>query len=353
MRDSAFSVFDRCAIALPFNRVVRLLRRLRITVPLAVLLLSAGKASAICLPYAGWTPRMININLGAIVVPQEAAVGQLLLSRRFIVPVTGASEQIFQCTNSGNNATAAVVDQGQVNFSFDNIYTTNIRGLGMKLYFLNGDTHRFLPFSSLHGPDAKPLIANPSYLGVEVYKTATFVGTGALTAGTYMRYRSNGVSGTPSAITAFMTNGGSAVISPSCAVDGGSRNIVVPIGRVHTTNFKGVGSATGDRRFDIRLNCVSQRNLPHTVHLRFDAAADPSGAPGVLRLSPDSNNARGIGIRLLDGNRTPVPLGQTVLVGPSKDGIYIVPFIAQYYQTQSVLTAGKADGTATFAIEYK
>lgn len=73
----------------------------------------------------------------------------------------------------------------------------------------------------------------------------------------------------------------------------------------------------------------------------------------MLGLTPGSESAGGIGIQLLDGAAKPVSFRTAAVVGPSKDGLYVVPYMARYYQTANVVKAGQAHATATFSIEYK
>ena len=40
-------------------------------------------------------------------------------------------------------------------------------------------------------------------------------------------------------------------------------------------------------------------------------------------------------------------------VGPSKDGSYVLPYTARYYQTGNTVTPGQANGTATFTLDYR
>jgi type 1 fimbria pilin len=91
------------------------------------------------------------------------------------------------------------------------------------------------------------------------------------------------------------------------------------------------------------------------VLLRMDAVQDPSNEPGVLRITPSGTvlTAEGVGIQIVDDKQMPVKFGDDAEVGPSKDGSYIVPFTARYYQTGDKIGAGRADGTATFTIMYR
>jgi len=75
---------------------------------------------------------------------------------------------------------------------------------------------------------------------------------------------------------------------------------------------------------------------------------------GVLKITQGgSGTATGVGIQVVDNQGVPVKFGEDTLVGPSKNGDYVLPYTARYYQTGNKVTPGRADGTATFTLDYK
>ncbi|MNT29078.1 Type-1 fimbrial protein, A chain precursor [compost metagenome] len=86
----------------------------------------------------------------------------------------------------------------------------------------------------------------------------------------------------------------------------------------------------------------------------MDAPQDPSNEPGVLRPTRGTPNlATGVGIQVIDAKNVPVKFGEEALVGTSMNGDYVLNYTARYFQTGNQVTPGRADGTATFSIEYK
>jgi len=155
-------------------------------------------------------------------------------------------------------------------------------------------------------------------------------------------------------LTTVLSGNGITIAAPSCSVDLGSRNVSVQFGRVPQSNFKGRGSTTGDRNFNIKLSCQAGQNTQNTVYLRMDATQDPSNEQGVLKITQGgSGTATGVGIQVVDNQGVPVKFGEDTLVGPSKNGDYVLPYTARYYQTGNKVTPGRADGTATFILDYK
>lgn len=155
---------------------------------------------------------------------------------------------------------------------------------------------------------------------------------------------------------AFFSANATKFILPSCQVRAPG-TIDVLFGKVPQSNFKGRGSVTAERNFDITLNCRAGVGVRNIVYLRMDATKDPAavGDDGVLQITQGgTSNATGVGIQIVDGNsRTPVKFGDDALVGESKDGDYVLPYTARYFQTGERVTPGQANGTATFTVIYK
>lgn len=125
--------------------------------------------------------------------------------------------------------------------------------------------------------------------------------------------------------------------------------ITVAMGDIKTSAFTGIGSNAGTKNFAIELNCVASAK----VALKLDATGVPN-TRGVMALSPSTSPpaATGVGIQLLNGIN-PVTFGiPIVITNSTPSGAYSIPLSARYYQTQSTITPGLANGTATFTITY-
>lgn len=147
-------------------------------------------------------------------------------------------------------------------------------------------------------------------------------------------------------LTSTFKESGTTVVSATCQVQAGSRNIVVDF-----------GSRAVDRDFDIQLTCQGSKLALYqsAVGIRLDAAQDSSNRPGVLALTAGANRATRIGIEVVQRDGTAerelrfgeaVNLGRTV-VGNST---LTLPPRARYIQT---VAGAVGAGTATFTIEYK
>ncbi|MGO4393822.1 fimbrial protein [Variovorax sp. M-6] len=319
------------------------------------LLSSTHGAWAACTRAPSFTERFINMDMGRVIIPPNTAVGARLADKTFPIPIKGGGveELMYNCTFNQGVATGVMLQGALVLGGEPHIFSTAVTGVGIRLSRVISSTNtvyypHVLPIST-----STTVLVNYSQFKVELFKTGPATGNGPLAAGTYTRYYGDG-DPSMSAITTFLNGNGITIITPSCTVDTGSRNISVPLGKVARSRFEGVGTTAGDKPFKIQLNCQPGQNAQNFIYLRMDAQQDPATtAPGVLKITGGTGIAGGVGIQVLDAKAAPVTFGGEVLVGPSKDGAYVLPYTARYYQTGSAVTAGRADGTATFTLSYK
>ncbi len=314
------------------------------------LLLCASPARAACYVTKGYVEKVVNMTIGRVVIPNDAAVGTVFKQQLFPLPLSGTTKKPWTCMKGG--MVKGVMQQGTPVPGYDHVYTTAVPGVGIRLsrYFDNTAVN-YYPHERSTDSDFSVFNA-ASRFQVELFKTAPVTGNGPLAQGTYTQYYS--VADTKSVLTTNLLGEGITIITPSCSVDLGSRNILVQFGRVPKDGFKGRGSTTAERKFSIKLNCKAGQNAQNTVYLRMDAKQDPSNEQGVLQPTRGVPNlATGVGIQVVDEKNVPVKFGEEALVGTSRNGDYVLNYTARYFQTGNQVTPGRADGTATFSIEYK
>jgi type 1 fimbria pilin len=324
-----------------------------------VLLVAAQEASAYCElnTAGGYIPKNINMVMGRIVVSPDLPVGSLITpAKSFPIYQAGATNTPFTCT-SGGGTLYGVINSAAVGAEWsgkEKVFATSVPGIGIRLLRIgSGDSRpevpypHTLPTSTTFGPFS----TNSSFV-VELYKIAPITGSGRLINGIYTTY--SGDRG-GSAVTTRVDGDAITIVTPSCLVDTGSKNIPVVFGKVPQSDFKGRGTTAAERNFNIRLKCNAGVGTQNTVYLRMDATPDPAGDAGVLRISQASGSATatGVGIQIIDGQKVPVKYGDDALVGPSKDGDYVLPYTARYFQTGNTVTPGQANGMATFTLDYK
>lgn len=141
------------------------------------------------------------------------------------------------------------------------------------------------------------------------------------------------------------------IISSGCDVV--NNNINVPLGAVPKSSFNGVGSVSPEsiKNFNIDLSC----DPVSPIKIRFEGVADDQQTAGTIGLSnpTDSNTAKGYGIQVKYKNQ-PIKLGQLITVSEENSGAgsYSIPLEAGYIQTSDTTSAGKANGTLQFTMQY-
>ncbi len=247
----------------------------------------------------------------------------------------------------------------------DRTYSTNVAGIGYRLSLDAGSQ----AISSKLFPDTKTVVIGPhtpstpgagGFMGsqywvvqLEIIKTADRVGNGPLSPVPIGRVQ---LGGDPSKQFIAVQLGDVRILTKSCRVAASSKNLIVNLGRELRSQFRGIGSVTTSKDFQVVVNCQSSPSsdgIEKMVSLTMDATPDSSGAPGVLGIDTGTETASGVGIQVLDGEGRPVTFGQPKELGMSKDGDYLVPFKARYYQVANTVTGGKADGRATVTLTYK
>lgn len=172
------------------------------------------------------------------------------------------------------------------------------------------------------------------------------------------------------------------IVSRTCATP----DVAVPMGSHQLSEFSGRNTFTPWKDFSIALNnCPAfngyyQSSGPtwtsdggsgavgnldsrksNVLRVRIDptlAAINPT--QGILTVNPsapgDSPAATGVGVQVADSHGTPLPLATLRASGitPRADegASYSIPLKARYIQTADSITAGPANATATFTIDY-
>ncbi|MBO1014522.1 type 1 fimbrial protein [Achromobacter sp. SD115] len=309
----------------------------------------APQSQAACTLGPGIAQNVININLGNILVPPGRGQSKVdpIADRKY--PISHKDGALLRCSDGGGKAMGSIHMGSRVDDT--SIYRTNIPGIGIRIGLRPGDHvgSFYFPYSwGLDHAGTEGTIGPKGWIHVQLFKISPTTGNGALEAGLYASLYAQDAPG--EALRVRIDGRTTSIITPSCTA---APTPPVRLGKVWKNLFSSVGSTAAEQSFNIKLNCREAKPELNSVYLRMDAKPDASGTPGVIALSPDANAATGVGIQILDKDRQPVAYGQSALVGVSKDGVYDVPFHARYYQTASQVTAGVANGTATFTLEYK
>lgn len=169
------------------------------------------------------------------------------------------------------------------------------------------------------------------------------------------------------------------IVSRTCSTP----DVNVPMGSHMLSEFSGPNTFTQWKDFSIALNnCPAfngyyQASGPrwasdgtvsnldsrknNVLQVRLDPTRTPLNASlGILSLNPsapgDDPAATGVGVQVADSHATPMPLSTLRASGittrAEEGASYSIPLKARYLQTESSITAGPANATATFTINY-
>lgn len=137
------------------------------------------------------------------------------------------------------------------------------------------------------------------------------------------------------------------IVESTCALASGSKNQVVSLGSVSANAFSAVGDTSMAKEFTINLtDCNLDNATAASVTFSGDTATD-----NTLNVT---GGADGVGIQILQ-NGTPLVLdGSTASVAQDlEEGSNTMNFAARYISLDSDVTAGQANATASFTLNYE
>ncbi|MDN3524554.1 fimbrial protein [Halomonas sabkhae] len=319
-----------------------------------------GHALASCeIVVDGFQAQNINMAVGRVIVPANSQVGDRLAIEEFPINDKPADGDVLtECDESGGYSRGEML-VGQPSSLGPNIYSTNVPGIGIRLSrrIQGRDLTVEYPHTLTLDPEGTYFIGN-GFFRVEVFKTAPQTGSGPLATGQYTTYYNDGDGPSKPLLTSYLDANAITIISPTCEINAGSRNIPVNFGQVPESTFEGVGTTNTERNFDIGMQCTGPNYGEAFLDLRFEYAPDPDGPAGVIALEETNDAASGVGIQLLDrrDNSTieNMEAVQVATLVPGDNGRMLsLPLKARYYQTQANIEPGRTKATAEFLIEYR
>ncbi|MFQ2201928.1 fimbrial protein [Aeromonas hydrophila] len=282
-------------------------------------------------------------TFGTVKVSSAAPIGSVLAT--YTIPTSGP---MIRCT-AGTYAIAY-----RMYFSThwaNNIYQTNITGVGVRATTASGHIYTNPEVFEPRTASSTILINNDDPITVELIKTGP-VSAGSLqypvNAFAHLLVASVSHPGAAGFILRF--SGDTQIVQPACEVK--TSNIIVPLGKHRKGTMGAIGASTAKQPFTIPLTCSMSSSIKITMN--GTVAANTTATQGVLKLDDSGTTAIGVGVQLLKGDGiTPVALGTQVTYGTaSTAGDYNVALYARYYQTQSTISVGTANATATFTVSY-
>lgn len=236
----------------------------------------------------------------------------------------------------------------------NNVYQTSIPGIGVRLRWTAFEAYFPVGFQNLN-----PYITvGPGQLRFELVKTGPItqsgtlsgeIGKGTVLNGGNFQFASIRISGSIEVTPK----------KPTCSVATPSVSVTFP--PVPSKVFTGVGSFAPEKPFSIGLTC-SGGVPPATINVGVTLTDQSNLANRSDTLSLTSTStAKGVGIQVLNG-ATVIQYGPSSSVwgsqnqwvaGATGNGSFTIPLNARYVQTGPTVTAGTANGLASFTMSYQ
>ncbi len=309
------------------------------------------------------TASTATVSPANITISRDLPIGSVI-GTQIATPTINA----FSCYNSAegviSNQTFGVKAYGTYDSTINGrrVYKTNVAGVGYAIggsasncsgsgWVSGSNTIRGMVDTYALCSNSSSMIANTlsGSVWITYYKTAQETGSGNVQAGSVaalVLLNNTLLWQTPESgiyVNAFT------ITTPACKV--GVPVIPVNMQDIARNAFNGKGSWPGDsntQSFNLPLSCNAGTKISITMEGNvFDATK------GVINTSAGNGAASGVGIQLLYNN-APLPLNTPVSIGTSATTAGInIPLKARYYQTGDKITAGAANGMATFTMTYK
>ncbi|MCA8205846.1 fimbrial protein [Burkholderia sp. AU33545] len=236
-----------------------------------------------------------------------------------------------------------------------NIYPTSVKNIGIRL---TNAGHVFPYKTSVSF--ANSVFSESFSLKLELIKTGDITAGGTL-SGSIMQDRAGSADGQLMLDTRFASPVIIQPQVPTCKV--ATPDVIVPMGAVLASSFKGVGTTSVQRPFNIALTCSGGKAGTSTnAYVTLTDATASANSSTTLSLSKDST-ASGIGVQIMkDG----APLGfgpDSTAVGNTNQWYagniaqgqanLTIPLSARYVQTGATVSPGSANARATFTFSYQ
>ncbi|WP_340614387.1 fimbrial protein [Xenorhabdus thailandensis] len=308
-------------------------------------------ANHYCQYSAGFVPGMTPVSFGIITIPREHPIGTTIKEIR--LDQVDEKDNIALC----NTSLPTIWEQPDLtpaNYNQDAIYESGVPGVGIRIN----------TWEAGHGIDWFPRTATypitcpaPSkfhwkkqycgkswgYLTVQLIKTAQTTGSGMVKPAKLTRAT---LGHNLPVHTFYLSN--TYIMTKGCSLN--QKNILVNMGDIKKSDFRGIYSTAGMQRFDININCDANVD----VGLMLDGRSVNWNTQDIWALDNNDNvAAKGVGLQILYQNH-PITMRTPVVFGSTQSGGNItIPLIARYIQTEAEIKPGKADATATITFTYQ
>jgi len=304
-----------------------------------------------------------SVNYGNIIVQRDVPVGQAISNE-----IYGSMALGYSCTATGNEGSSAGMKSAGLTYAFTSangrrVFNTGLPGVGISLGYYEKNTAGPATYMGTTWLAADMFTAswstNPGENDTYSFQPIIqFWKTGPITSGS--------VSGQLAAFVAWEAQyrggatapdipvyaGTGSITQVACAIT--TPNLVFPIGEVLASSFGStVGTTPSGAQMtqNLGLNCDSGANINATLTgIQNPDLSDDS----VLALSGQGSEgvASGVGVQLLY-NGSPLRLNRNMVLKQTSGGQESLPITARYYQTQTSVSTGTANTSATLILTYQ
>ncbi|WP_231568125.1 fimbrial protein [Leclercia adecarboxylata] len=309
------------------------------------------------------------ISTGVVTVQRDLAVGSAFSSAIFS---WGSNEHVGTCTTTENIGPTffyrITKPSNAMSYNGAAIFDTSLPGVGFVfnynasyLFDGNGSINGYTNLQILAGMNDKGSgTINGTNHTLDFYGNPgiIFIKTGSMKSGIVSEQIGYG-QGTLNNSRPFVGVGGTMPISLSgtinvlaCSIT--TPNLTFPIGDISASKFgTTIGTIPGNAQNtqNLGLNCDAGANI--NVMLQGTQNPDVS-TTSVLALTGQGNAdvAKGVGVQLVY-NGAPLELNNRIVLKQSEGGQETFPITARYYQTQTSVSTGKANASATLDLTYQ
>lgn len=315
----------------------------------------------------GFVAQNVIMDIGSITINPSSPIG-ILKTGSFTI---NAVSNLTECDrNGGYNygrilIGSEVTKTGALLAAVPNgpIYSTNVKGIGVRLYRNSGDIQSYYPHTYTLTRNSTHSLSAGQFV-VDIIKISNEVGTGALAGGLYSTYYGDGDGPEKPKLTSTLNANGIVIQNSTCEITGNA-NQVIDMGTIQRSKLTSVGqSDTNEQNFQINVKCNGGNNKTQAVKVGFDYTPDPLYASnGVIANATTGSGgsvyAKGIGIQLLKDQATDkgviktgdvVNIGQTVL---NQETTPVLKLRARYFKTAVETTPGDVSAVVNFNLVYQ
>jgi type 1 fimbria pilin len=319
-------------------------------------LLVLGTA-ALFMPHAKATcttpdlPKMINV--ASISVPTTLAVGETIPGTEQITHVAGSCDRAVE---SGLEIVSCYYGTGAEIPGLKGVYDSGVPGIGVAL--MNDRGERISGAGGVNCISTGTPVGYVSSDGnlsfnfdvtLELVKTSNTVTSGTLNQSQTRFgigvYQHDGI-GDPNSIAYA---GNINVQQVTCSVS--PKSLTVVLGDFPVSQFFSTGLLTDEKDFNVSLNC----NTTVQPELKIGSANGyVPGFGGVIKLTPESGVATGVGVFMVTDGKVPAFDEYFTTSSPANANETLnIPFKVRYEQISDTVTPGPANAVATITVAYK